>query len=99
EISRTMDFQMKQAGATMEIEDLPACMGDATQVNQVFSNLVDNALKYRHPKRPGKIHVSGRVENGRAIYAVQDNGIGIVPEHQGKVFEIFHRLNPQHGEG
>jgi chemotaxis family two-component system sensor kinase Cph1 len=99
EISRTMDFQMKQAGATMEIGELPECMGDATQVNQVFSNLVDNALKYREPKRAGKIKVSGRVENGRAIYAVTDNGIGIAPEHQGKVFEIFHRLNPQHGEG
>lgn len=99
EIRRTMDFQVKQAGATFVIEDLPACMGDATQVNQVFSNLVDNALKYREAKRAGKIQVSGRVENGRSIYAVNDNGIGIATEHQGKIFEIFHRLNPQHGEG
>jgi signal transduction histidine kinase len=45
--------------------------------------------------------VSGRHDGGRALYAVADNGIGIAEEHQGKVFELFHRLNPDAlpGEG
>jgi len=60
---------------------------------------VDNALKYLEPARSGQIRVSGRVEDGRTIYAVEDNGVGIAPEHQSRVFEIFHRLNPSVGDG
>jgi two-component system, chemotaxis family, sensor kinase Cph1 len=98
-IAQAMEFQMKEAGATLQVGPLPRCMGDITQVNQVFSNLIDNALKYRDRQRPCHIEVSGRVDNARAVYAVSDNGIGIAPEHQAKAFEIFHRLDPSHGEG
>ena len=98
-IVQTMEFQIKQAGATVRLERMPDCLGDETQINQVFSNLIDNALKYRAAGRPAQVTISGRVENGRAIYSVQDNGIGIAPAHQEKIFEIFHRLNPFEGEG
>jgi chemotaxis family two-component system sensor kinase Cph1 len=98
-ISQTAEFQLKEAGASMRVDQLPGCLGDATQINQVFSNLVDNAIKYRSPKRPLVIDVSATSEPNRAIYCVQDNGIGIAPEHQNKVFEIFHRLNPTVSEG
>ena len=98
-IAQTIEFQLQQAGATLQIQILPECRGDAVQVNQVFSNLVDNAIKYRRPGVSSLIHVSGMVERGRSIYAVKDNGIGIEPQHQAKVFEIFHRLNPTGSEG
>ena len=99
QIARAMEFQLQEAGAMLDVAKLPDCLGDATQTNQVFTNLLDNALKYRDPHRTGHLRVTGRVEDGRAIYVVADNGIGIAPEHQGKVFEIFHRLDPSHGTG
>ncbi|MGN6553699.1 MAG: sensor histidine kinase [Verrucomicrobiota bacterium] len=98
-IVQAMEFQVKRSGVDLQIEKLPDCLGDATLINQVFTNLLENALKYLSPKRPGKITISGRVEKGRAIYSVRDNGVGIAPEHQGKIFEIFHRLNPRESEG
>ena len=98
-IAQTIEFQIKSAGAKLQIQALPDCLGDATQVNQVFSNLLDNAVKYLDPQRPGLISVSGQTTGGRCVYTVRDNGIGIAPEHQSKIFEIFHRLNPAAGEG
>jgi PAS domain S-box-containing protein len=101
EIVAAMRFQLDEARSEVRIEPLPRCLADSAQTNQVFANLIDNALKYRSPHRPLRVTVTGRVENGQAIYCVADNGIGIAPHHQAKVFEIFHRLNPGEtaGEG
>ena len=99
EIVTAMSFQLGEAKAEVRVNPLPGCLGDSVQTNQVFSNLIDNALKYRDPARPLRLTVSGRIEAGQTVYAVADNGIGIAPEHQGKAFEIFHRLNPEAGAG
>jgi len=101
EILAAMRFQLNEAKADVQVGPLPACLGDSVNTSQVFANLIDNALKYRDPGRPPRIEVSGQVKDGQAVYAVSDNGIGIAQEHLRKVFEIFHRLNPdaQAGEG
>jgi PAS domain S-box-containing protein len=98
-ILQSMEFQIKKAGVALAIDPLPACLGDPIQINQVFSNLIDNAMKYRHPERAPVIRVTGGLQEHRAVYTVQDNGIGIAVAHQNKIFEIFHRLNPSAGEG
>jgi PAS domain S-box-containing protein len=98
-VVQAMEFQIKRSGATVQVDKLPECLGDETQINAVFSNLLDNAIKYLDSKRPGQIRVTGHCEQDRVNYAVHDNGIGIAPEHQPKIFEIFHRLNPSLGEG
>lgn len=94
-------FQAEEIDAEITVGDLPDCYGDATLTGQVFSNLVDNALKYRDPQRRCTITIEGEIVKGEAIYRVRDNGIGIAVEHQPQVFELFHRLHPKKtaGEG
>lgn len=100
-IVAAMKFQLDEAGAEVRVDALPPALGDSDHTSQVFANLLDNALKYRDRSRPLRVTVTGRVEDGHAVYTVADNGIGIAPEHQTKVFEIFHRLDPSDtpGEG
>ncbi|NOZ68266.1 MAG: response regulator [Deferribacteres bacterium] len=95
-----VEYQIKNMGVTLDVTDLPPCRGDESQINQVFSNLISNALKFLDPARPGVIRISGRRENGHSVYCVEDNGIGIAPEYQEKIFEMFHRLDTTvDGEG
>jgi len=86
-------------GATITTDEISDCFGDIAMINQLFSNLIENALRYLDKKRKGKIHISGRTEGHVSIYCVEDNGIGIAPEHQDKIFEIFHRLEPEDSAG
>ncbi len=83
----------------MKISELPSCMGDERQINQVFSNIIGNAIKYLDPTRVGIIRISGYEDNGQSVYCVEDNGIGIAPEYQVRIFDIFHRLEPERNEG
>ncbi|MCG2747297.1 MAG: PAS domain S-box protein [Desulfobulbaceae bacterium] len=99
DIVTTMGFQINEAGVEVIVDGLPTCLGDRDQLNQLFSNLLGNALKYLDPGRPGRINVNGVKDKGRSVYCVSDNGVGIAREHQGKIFEIFHRLNPAASEG
>jgi PAS domain S-box-containing protein len=99
ETIENMDFKIRESKIHVYWEDLPVCLGDAVQVGQVFANLVDNAVKYRHPDRQCSIHITGEIRDENAIYCVRDNGKGIDPAHLDKVFEIFHRLEPDQGEG
>ncbi|MEI8345958.1 MAG: PAS domain S-box protein [Pseudomonadota bacterium] len=93
-ITASMTFQIQRANATIEVEELPPCFGDAAQVNQVFSNLIDNAVKYRDMTRTLHIKISGKIDNQLAIYCVADNGLGIDHRHKDRVWDIFYRLNP-----
>lgn len=88
---RTMEM-----GITIKVGPLPSCNGDEVQINQVFSNLLDNAMKYLDSGRPGIIRISG---TRQLVYCVEDNGVGIAQEYQNKIFEIFHRLNPDSDKG
>ena len=98
----TMKFSARKAGTAIELETLPDCLGDEVQINQIFSNLIGNAIKYLDPQRPGRIRIWGKVEGNMAQYCVEDNGVGIPDYHKAKVFDVFHRVdpkNPASGDG
>ena len=99
EVVDSFEFQIKTAGVQLIIEDLPTCQADRDQLNQVFSNLLDNALKYLDPDRAGSIRITGKAEKDQSVYCFEDNGIGIDPQHLSQIFEIFHRLTPTHCQG
>jgi light-regulated signal transduction histidine kinase (bacteriophytochrome) len=71
---------------------LPLVVGDASQLAQVFQNLLSNALKFRGPEAP-RIHVSAERKGSEWEFAVRDNGIGLDPVHAQRIFVIFQRLH------
>lgn len=93
----SMQYQINEIHAHIEINPLPACIADPEQLSQIFSNLIDNAIKYRDPNRSLTIQIDGIPANHTVTYRIGDNGLGIQPEYHLKIFEIFHQLHPQSG--
>ena len=94
--------QLDEKGARAEIEGhLPNLVNDRVAIEQVVGNLIDNAVKYLSPKRPGHIIVRGAEAGNRLFIEVEDNGRGIDPRDHERIFELFRRSGPQDqpGEG
>lgn len=94
--------QTVSAQATIAVaDDLPDVAADRTAVEQVFGNLLDNAVKYLQPGRPGRITIAGEAQGARITYRIADNGRGIAAQDQDRVFELFRRAGVQDrpGEG
>ena len=72
---------------------LPPARGDRALLKQVWSNLLDNALKYSSKRNDPRIEVSGEVSNGDVVYCVSDNGAGFDMRYYGKLFGVFQRLH------
>ncbi len=84
-------YEIGNKGVEVTVGDLPVLVTDPVALEQVFSNLIDNAVKYLKPGRPGRITI-GCHETGRDyIFSVRDNGRGIEAEDSQKVFHIFRR--------
>jgi signal transduction histidine kinase len=94
EIADGMEFELREAGATVDLGELPSCSGDADQLRQVFANLLGNAIKYR-AERPLHVSIRGSTDGKWLCYRVEDNGIGIHQDHHFRIFQIFHRLDPK----
>jgi signal transduction histidine kinase len=92
-------YQLEKHPATVTVEPLPEVTADPIAMEQVLQNLLGNAVAYLQPGRPGRIVVRGRREGDEVIFEVEDNGRGIAPEAQDKVFQIFGRAGAADTEG
>lgn len=100
-IAASVRHQTQAADAEIEVQPLPVLDSDRMSIEQVFGNLIDNAVKYLEPSRPGRIVVSG-VETPEGLeYRVADNGRGVAPRDHQRIFELFRRSGRQDraGEG
>ena len=87
----SLHYQLEVSGGKISCGELPPCRADAGAVSQLFTNLLDNAIKYRDPGRLLKVTVTGEVKDGMAVYAVADSGSGIPENDLGRIWDIFYR--------
>ncbi len=95
----TMAHQASEAEARIQVAPLPNIVSDRLALEQIFGNLIDNALKYLKTGVPGEISVRGRTKLGFAIFEVSDNGRGIDPKDHQRIFDLFRRAGTQDKPG
>jgi PAS domain S-box-containing protein len=95
EVCTNLKVAIEESGAAVTSDPLPTVTANATELMQLFQNLVGNAIKFRG-EQPVRIHVGVRAQPEGWLFSVKDNGIGIEPQHAERIFLIFQRL---HGRG
>ncbi len=101
-IDATLRHRLDEAGAEIAIDPaLPMIISDRLAIEQIMSNLIENAVKYLQPGRPGRIAVSGALRGSQAVFRITDNGRGIDSRDHQRIFDLFRRsgIQDQAGEG
>jgi len=100
-IVNSLTHQIESRNITVTAEGLPDVLADRTAMEQVFGNLLDNAIKYLEPGRAGEIEITAERNEEEVIFHVRDNGRGMAAEDIPRAFEIFKRVGRQDvpGEG
>jgi light-regulated signal transduction histidine kinase (bacteriophytochrome) len=89
-----LELAIRDSGAVVSYDALPMVTADNSQLQQLFRNLIGNALKYRGADPP-EIHVSAQQRKQAWQFSIKDNGIGIEPRFFERIFKIFQRLHPR----
>lgn len=85
---------LRERGAEVRCGELPTVQGNATQLEQLFRNLIDNGIKYQPGDRP-LVEIAARLLDGdRWEIRVSDRGIGVEPQYLEQIFDLFRRLHP-----
>ena len=90
-----LNFIIDESKAEITHDNLPTVCADPDQMVRVFQNLISNAIKYKKPQFPPRIHISAKkdTQKNEYIFSVEDNGIGMDPQYTSKIFDIFRRLH------
>ncbi len=103
-VKKDLSLNIKESGATINVEPLTVVRGNSRQLRQVFWNLLDNAMKFRDSSRPLQIDIgivpdaevdTEQADGNRVTVQVRDNGLGIPQEAFSIVFDAFQRLHPR----
>jgi signal transduction histidine kinase len=96
EATELVQGRIMERGIAVHIDaNLPVVYGDRQRLLEVLQNLVDNAAKFMGDQKEPRIEIGqkGKAEDGKPIFFVHDNGIGILPEHHDRVFGLFNKLD------
>ena len=93
EIKNEVISALKPKNLEFEIGETPDLQGDATMLTQVFTNLINNAVKYSSRSNPSKVRVEGNINKNEIVYSISDNGVGIDVNYYSRVFELFKRMD------
>jgi PAS domain S-box-containing protein len=88
-----LDRAIKESNGRVTADPLPAVSMHGRHLQQVFQNLVANAIKYRSAERPPVVHITAERQEGQSVFSVSDNGIGIDPQYSQTIFGLFKRLH------
>lgn len=92
-VLENLQFRTEEVDAEIAVGSLPTVVGDERLLEQLFQNLVSNALKYRGEGPPHIEIDAARHGDGKWLFRVADDGIGIEPEYTDRIFEVFKRLH------
>jgi len=101
-ITDSLRYQLQETSGSINCGGLPQCKADPLAVTQLFTNLLDNAIKYRHKDRALEVNVTGVIKGGMALYTVADNGAGIPAADLGRIWNVFSQADStptKSGEG
>ena len=103
ELARAVFDELKAAypgrNLQIEVQPLPAVLGDRVMFRQLLVNLLDNAIKFTQDRESALIQVSGWEEGDENVYCIKDNGVGFDMRFVNKLFEVFQRLHPEEEYG
>jgi signal transduction histidine kinase len=91
-VMANLQAAVAETGARITYQALPILVADQSELLQLFQNLIGNAIKFRGPEPP-EIRITAKKRKKEWLFSVEDNGIGIAPQHAEDVFVIFKRLH------
>lgn len=101
-VFKTLNYQIESLSVKVEVSNLDQCFGDGNLLNQLFSNLISNSIKFKNPDRNLEIKISSEIHFNKVIYLIEDNGIGISDFNLEKIWNVFYQVdssNAETGEG